>query len=310
MKFSRIALSAAFAAATVVQPASAETQAEASARSAAVRWAEAASAGDLASVWSALPSSWRENAAAAAKALGAKAKDNPATWNAARACLSEVAGTVAKKSGFAADLASRTFLPSAKAAVAEDGSAPALVRVAAKLGAALKAATPEALAGGDVASVLAAPALSMPGVTDSLPAASAPAALSSLAARENPDGSVTVGIPGGGASRAVKMVKKDGSWVPAPLAAVFAGSASWKDAVSSVSLDQNSSAAIQSALGMIRKSAAGASQAATQEQFDKQATAAAFPFALLSSAFSAGGASSGASSGAADAVNLLKGFLR
>lgn len=287
-------------------PAAADPADEAAARDAAGRFASDFSAGDLSAVWNALPSSWRANAGAAATALGAKAGENPAVWTAARSCISEIAATLAKKSGFAADLLSRSGVPAAKAAVADDGSAPALVRLAAKLGAVSKAATPDALASGGLDSVLAAPALSLPGVTDALPA---PAALPALGSRANADGSVTVGIPGGKPGTAVKMVKRDGAWVPAPLADVFAGSASWKDAVSSLSLDANSASAVASALGMIRKSAAGAAGATTQEQFDKAATNASFPLLLLGSAFTAGSAS-GAAPSAADAANLLKGFLK
>ena len=284
---------------------SADPADEAAAREAAGRFASAFSAGDLASVWSALPSSWRANAGAAAKALGAKAGENPAVWTAARGCLSEIALTLAKKSGFAADLLSRSGVSVAKSAIADDGSAPALVRLAAKLGAVTKAATPDALASGGLDSVLAAPALTLPGVTDAL---AAPAALPAFGSRANADGSVTVGIPGGKPGTAVRMVKREGAWVPAPLADLFAGSASWKDSVSSLALDANSGSAVTSALGMIRKAASGAAGATTQEQFDRAVTNASFPLLLLGSAFSAGSAADAIPS-AADAANLLKGFL-
>ena len=301
----RMAL-AAFAASAPLSALS-ETADEAAAREAAGAYASAVSAGDLAALWGALPESWRGATVDAAKALGAKAKDNPAVWTAARDCLSEVAATLAKKSGFAADLIARNGVPAAKSAIAADGSAPALVRTAAKLGAALKAATPETLSGGDLASVFSAPALALPGVTDAIPAAAAAVKAENLAARTNDDGSITVGVPGGSGAKAVKMVKKDGKWVPAPLAGVFSDSAGWKDAVSSLSLDGNAGTAVVSALAMLRKSAAGAAQTSSQEQFDKAATAASFPLLMLGSAAS-GQAS--AASGADAAADLLRSFLR
>lgn len=305
MKLHASSLAAVAAVLSLSLPAAADPADEAAAREAAGRFASAFAAGDLSSVLSALPSSWRANANEAAKALGAKAGENPAVWTAARGCLSEISAALAKKSGFAADLLSRSGVSTAKAAVADDGSAPALVRLAAKLGAVTKAATPDALASGGLSSILAAPALTLPGVTDALPA---PAALPAFGSRANADGSITVGIPGGKPGTAVKMVKREGAWVPAPLADLFAGSASWKDSVSSLALDANSGSAVTSALGMIRKSAASAAGATTQEQFDKAVTNASFPLLLLGSAFSAGEAANALPS-AADAANLLKGFL-
>lgn len=300
---------AAAAAALLSIPAAARASAGsgADAALAAQSYAKAFSAGDLAAVWSALPQSWRTSVSEAAKTLGAKAKSNPETWNAARNSLSEIAATVAKKSGFAADFISRNGFPAAANAVGEDGSCPALVRTAARIGAAAKAATPEAMAGGDVGAILAAAPLALPGVTDKIPAFSE-SEVPEFSFKENADGSVTVGIPGASASKTVKMVCTEGAWVPAALADVFAGSGSWKQSVSSLDLGGNSGAAIVSALGMLRKTAANTGNAGTQQQFDQAAGTAAFPLLMLGSAAS-GGASAAQGVDIGAAADLLQGLL-
>ena len=303
MKTPRILLACSLLCGAFAAPA--ETADEAAARSAAAAYANALSAGDLETVWASLPATWRSSAGQAVKALGAKAKENPAVWTAARDCLLEVSATLAKKSGYAANLLSRSVSPVAACTVEGDGQSPAIVRTAAKLGAIAKAATPGVLSSGGIDTLLAMAPLSLPGVTDALPP---PASVSdsALAAKANADGSVTVGIPGGGSSQTVKMVKAGESWVPAPLAEIFAGSASWKSAISSVALDGTSAAGIVSALGMLRKTAASAAKATSQEQFDKSTTAAAFPLLMLGSAASGQAAGGGASNPA----DLLKAFMK
>lgn len=281
----------------------ADAAAETAAREAAAVFAGAVESGDLQSLWAALPQSWRTSVGEAAKALGAKAKENPAVWTAARDCLLETSATFAKKSGYAADLLSRTVLPAASGAIASDGSCPAIVRSAAKLGAIAKSATAGTLSGGDVGAMLAAPALSLPGVTDAL-ATPAQVSAGQFAARSGSDGSVTVGIPGA-SGKSVRMVKTGGKWVPAPLADIFSGCESWKSEIASVSLDGNSAAGVVSALNMMRQTAAAAGRAASQDQFDKSITSAAFPLLLLRTA-----ASGQIGGGGANPADLLKAFVK
>ena len=245
-------------------PVAAETAAESAARDAAAVFAGACSAGDLGAVWSAMPDTWKTSVSGAAKAIGSKAKANPAVWSAVRDCLLETSATIAKKSGYTANLVSRSLFPPAAASVTSDGISPPFVRAAAKLGAMVKAATPGVLASGAVETLFDQNPLALPGITDALPQ-QVPVSSAAYSAKSLSDGSVSVSMPGVGS---MKMVQSGGKWVPEALARIFAGSSSWKRDIESVSIDGSAGAGLVSALGMMRKTAASAGKASSQEQFD------------------------------------------
>ncbi|MBQ6103608.1 MAG: hypothetical protein IJL06_08055 [Kiritimatiellae bacterium] len=298
-KLLRTSLAAALCAGLVSSVRADDSDASA-ALAAAKTWADSLSGGDFAAVYGALPPSFRTALSDAAKTLGETA--DRSVLEQARSSAEKLALAATKNSGFLADFLSRQGIPSGGTA---DGAAPAVVRVASRLAGVARAATPEKLASGDVAGILSAPALSLPGVTDALKPA--PASGARLAARANADGSVTVGIPGGTPSQTVRMVKREGTWVPKPVADAFEDSGSWKTNLSGWTDTEAKKMQAKSALAMLSGTAASVASAGTQEDFDMALTGGAIPLLMLAAPV-LDGSGDDPVAGAVDA--LLDGFFK
>lgn len=280
-----VAASAAFSASAAAPSADAVSAAQA----AAVGFESAVASADFASIYRALPSAWQKSLSDAAKSFATNV--DPSLWSEVQSTVYQLSATAVKKS----DLLAQTSAQNMPGSMITDAERRAfLVKAGAKLGAMSKAATKDALASGGLEKVLAAAPLSMKGVTDSV----AEIAPSGTTAVPMPDGTVKVSgsrlLAALGMGNSVRMVEKDGKWVPAPLVEAFADSAGWTaGAAKAASIPAQQTAQIKGALGMIRGVAKQAASAQNAQQLQGMIGQALFPLMMLQGSLGAGGASGG-----------------
>ncbi len=182
---------------------------------------------DLGAIYGALPASYRSALADTAKTAAGKV--DPAVWSAAQQLLLQASASLTKQARLLASMdeaKSALPIPQADAAanldLTTEEKVTMLVRLGSRLGAVAKAADRDKIASGGLASVLAVPALTMKGVTDTVK----PIQLPTYTAKAGADGTVT--LTEDGKDTGDTMVKVEGVWIPAALVEAFADRADWK----------------------------------------------------------------------------------
>lgn len=180
---------------------------------------------DVGAIYSALPASYRTALSDAAKA--AAGRIDPAVWSAAQQFLLQTGATITKQARILSTMEEADKVPSFEEVgpavdLTPEEKTTMLVRLGARLGALAKAADRDKVAAGDLASVLAAPALTMKGVTDTVK----PIRILAATAKAEADGSVSFTTTG--KAEPDKMVKVEGVWIPEGLVEVFKDRADWK----------------------------------------------------------------------------------
>ena len=180
---------------------------------------------DVGAIYSSLPASYRTALSDAAKA--AAGRIDPAVWSAAQQFLLQTGATITKQARILSTMEEADKVPSIEEVgpavdLTPEEKTTMLVRLGARLGALAKAADRDKVAAGDLASVLAAPALTMKGVTDTVK----PIRIPEATAKAEADGSVSFTTTG--KAEPDKMVKVEGVWIPEDLVEVFKDRADWK----------------------------------------------------------------------------------
>ena len=180
---------------------------------------------DVGAIYSSLPASYRTALSDAAKA--AAGRIDPAVWSAAQQFLLQTGATITKQARILSTMEEADKVPSIEEVgpavdLTPEEKTTMLVRLGARLGALAKAADRDKVAAGDLASVLAAPALTMKGVTDTVK----PIRILAATAKAEADGSVSFTTTG--KAEPDKMVKVEGVWILEGLVEVFKDRADWK----------------------------------------------------------------------------------
>ena len=180
---------------------------------------------DVGAIYSALPASYRTALSDAAKA--AAGRIDPAVWSAAQQFLLQTGATITKQARILSTMEEADKVPSIEEVgpavdLTPEEKTTMLVRLGARLGALAKAADRDKVAAGNLASVLAAPALTMKGVTDTVK----PIRILAATAKAEADGSVSFTTTG--KTEPDKMVKVEGVWILEGLVEVFKDRADWK----------------------------------------------------------------------------------
>ena len=180
---------------------------------------------DVGAIYSALPASYRTALSDAAKA--AAGRIDPAVWSAAQQFLLQTGATITKQARILSTMEEADKVPSFEEVgpavdLTPEEKTTMLVRLGARLGALAKAADRDKVAAGDLASVLAVPALTMKGVTDTVK----PIRIPEATAKAEADGSVSFTTTG--KAEPDKMVKVEGVWIPEDLVEAFKDRADWK----------------------------------------------------------------------------------
>ena len=180
---------------------------------------------DVGAIYSSLPASYRTALSDAAKA--AAGRIDPAVWSAAQQFLLQTGATITKQARILSTMEEADKVPSIEEVgpavdLTPEEKTTMLVRLGARLGALAKAADRDKVAAGDLASVLAVPALTMKGVTDTVK----PIRIPEATAKAEADGSVSFTTTG--KAEPDKMVKVEGVWIPEDLVEVFKDRADWK----------------------------------------------------------------------------------
>ena len=249
-------LAAALAAAALAAPAA--TPAETAALAAAKQF-YAAKGGDFAAAWNALPASYQTEIVEVVKLFASKIDAD--LWTGAQGALTSLAGAALKKSEFALESV-------------DESDRPDVVRMIAKAAAVAKAATFEDIKAGNVAKVLAAEPLKMPGVTDALPAFKMP----ELVAKANDDG--TVGISDGDDEETFALV--NGKWLPKDLSDGFEdGMKEAKENLATFEIPAAMKPQLAMLFPTVTAAAKKAAKAKSKEEFDQSLMQAAMPFMMM-----------------------------
>ena len=261
-------LAAALAAAAIAAPAA--TPSETAALAAAKQF-YAAKGGDFAAAWNALPASYQKEITEVVKLFASKI-DEP-IWTGAQGAIKNLAGAALKKAEFAFE---------------DEEERPDMIRLVAKAAAVVNAASYEDVKAGNVAKVLAAKPLSMPGVTDAIPAFKMPA----LTAKANDDG--TVEISDGDDDETFALV--DGKWIPQDLTEGFEeGMKEAKANLAGFEIPAEMKPQLAMMFPMISNAAKKAAKAETKEDFQQSLMQGLMPVMMMgmSLANGAGGADDG-----------------
>ena len=257
-------LAAALAAAALAAPAA--TPSETAALAAAKQF-YAAKGGDFAAAWNALPASYQTQITDVVKLFATKIDAN--LWTGAQGALKNVAGAALKKAEFAFE---------------DEEDRPDMIRLVSKAAAVLNAATYEDVKAGNIAKVLAAKPLQMPGVTDALPAFKMPA----LTAKQNEDG--TVEISDGDDDETFALV--DGKWIPKELTEDF--EESMKEAKANLATFEIPAAMkpqLAAMFPMVSNAAKKAAKAQTKEDFQQSMMQGFMPFMMMAMSMQGGAGS-------------------
>lgn len=257
-------LAAALAAAALAAPAA--TPSETAALAAAKQF-YAAKGGDFAAAWNALPASYQTQITEVVKLFATKIDAN--LWTGAQGALKNVAGAALKKAEFAFE---------------DEEDRPDMIRLVSKAAAVLNAATYEDVKAGNIAKVLAAKPLQMPGVTDALPAFKMPA----LTAKQNEDG--TVEISDGDDDETFALV--DGKWIPKELTEDF--EESMKEAEANLATFEIPAAMkpqLAAMFPMVSNAAKKAAKAQTKEDFQQSMMQGFMPFMMMAMSMQGGAGS-------------------
>ena len=253
----------ALAAASVA--ASAATPAETAALDAA-KQIYAIKGGDLGTFFQALPASYQTGVADVVKLFATKIDAN--LWTGAQGALKDVAGAALMKSEFALEN------------VPEENRS-GVIRMIAKAAAAVKSASYDDLKSGNIAKILAAKPLEMPGVTDKLPAFKIP----EITVKQNDDG--TVAVTADGETEDFALV--EGKWIPKDLADGFLeGIQEAKSGLASFEIPAQMKPQLAMVFPMISNTAKKAAKAATKEEFTQTVMTGLVPLALMANSFGGG----------------------
>lgn len=254
-------LAAALAAAALAAPAA--TPSETAALEAAKQF-YAAKGGDFAAAWQALPASYQTQIAGVVKLFATKIDAD--LWTGAQGALKDVAGAALKKIEFL-DI--------------DEEDRPDAIRLIAKAAAVAKAATYDDIKAGNVAKILAAKPLQMPGVTDALPAFKMP----ELTAKANDDG--TVDVSDGEDDETFALV--DGKWIPKEVSEGFEeGMKEAKESLAGFEIPAEAKAQLAMVFPMISSTAKKAAKAATKEEFGQIVGQAAMPVMMMAMSLQGG----------------------
>lgn len=247
----------ALAAASVA--ASAATPSETAALAAAKQF-YAAKGGDFAAAWKALPASYQTQITDVVKLFASKIDES--LWTGAQGALKDVAGAALKKIEFL-DI--------------DEEDRPDAIRLIAKAAAVAKAASYADLKAGNIAKVLAAEPLKMPGVTDKLPAFKMP----KITVKQNDDG--TVEVSDGEDDETFALV--DGKWIPKDLTEGFEeGIKEAKANLATFEVPAEMKSQLAMIFPMISNTAKKAAKAATKEEFEQTVGQATMPIMMMAMA--------------------------
>ena len=244
----------ALAAASVA--ASAATPAETAALAAAKQF-YAAKGGDFAAAWKALPASYQTQIADVVKLFATKIDEG--LWTGAQGALKDVAGVALKKIEFL-DI--------------DEEDRPDTIRMIAKAAAVAKAATYADLKAGNIAKILAAEPLKMPGVTDKVPAFKLP----EISVKQNDDGTVAVTVD----DDTEDFALVEGKWIPKEISEGFEdGIKEAKANLATFEIPAEMKPQLAMVFPMISNAAKKAAKAATKEEFEQTVGQAAMPIMMM-----------------------------
>ncbi len=256
-------LAAALAAAAIAAPAA--TPSETAALDAA-KQIYAIKGGDLGTFFNALPASYQTGVADVVKLFASKI--DAKLWTGAQGALKDVAGAALKKSEFALE-----GLPEA--------ARPETIRLIAKAAAVVKAASYDDLKAGNVAKILSAKPLEMPGVTDQIPAFKIP----EITVKQNDDG--TVAVTADGDTENFALV--EGKWIPKDLADDFMDNIQEaKNGLADFEIPAQMKPQLAVLFPMISNTAKRAAKAETKEEFEKTVMTGLMPIAMVANSLGGG----------------------
>ena len=249
-KFLFLALAAASVAASAATPS--ETAALAAAKQ-----LYSAVGGDFSAAWKALPASYQTQITEVVKLFASKIDEN--LWTGAQGALKDVAGAALKKIEFL-DI--------------DEEDRPDAIRLIAKAAAVAKAASYADLKAGNLAKILAAAPLKMPGVTDKVAAFKMP----EITVKQNDDGTVAVTVD----DDTEDFTLVEGKWLPKELVDGFAdGIKEAKANLATFEVPAEMKTQLAMIFPMISNTAKKAAKAATKEEFEQIVGQAAMPIMMM-----------------------------